>query len=102
MKTISALKARSKLGTILNEVSQEGEHYIIERLSRPLAVVLPVNEYEQVFKQNISKKHSEELLEQLAMFRKRYGKQLSGKKGTTHLLHEMRTKRTSHLLNLTK
>lgn len=102
MKTISALKARSKLGTILNEVSQEGEHYIIERLSRPLVAVLPIKEYQEVFKRRVSEKHRGELLQKLASFRKKYGKQLSGRKGTTHLLHKMRAKRTQHLIRLMK
>ena len=102
MKTINALRARSRLGTILDEVSQTGEHYIVERLGRPLVVVLPIEEYEAAFKNRVSKKHKEELLNELASFRKKYGKQLSGKKGTVHLLHEMRTKRTNHLIDLIK
>jgi len=102
MKTISALKARSKLGTILNEVSQDGEHYIIERLSRPLVAVLPINEYQSLFKQSVSKKNKEELLQALSTFRKKYGKQLSGRKGTTNFLHEMRANRTKFLTKLLK
>ena len=102
MKTINALSARSRLGTILDEVSQEGEHYIIERLSRPLVAVVPVSEYEEVFQQRISKKNGELLLEQLAAFRKKYGKKLSRGKDTTRLIRDMREKRTKHLLNLVK
>lgn len=102
MKTINALSARSRLGTILDEVSQEGEHYIIERLSRPLVAVIPVSEYKEVFHQRISKKKGELLLEQLAAFRKKYGKRLSRGKGTTNLIGEMRENRTRHLLNLVK
>jgi|SRR3989344_3844970 len=102
MRTINALKARSRLGTILDEVSQEGIHYVIKRLSEPLVVVVPFSEYQEVFKQNVSKKEHVELLQELNSFRKRYGKQLSGKKGTTQLLHDMRNKRTQSLLNLIK
>lgn len=100
MKTINALSARSRLGTLLDEVSQQGVHYVIERLSRPLVVVVPFQEYQEVFKQKVSKKHSEELLQALAAFRKKYGKQLSGKRGTTELLHDIREKRTKHLRTL--
>lgn len=102
MKTISALRVRSKLGTVLNEVSQEGEHYIIERLSRPLAVLLPIEEYQTVFKLKNLKKNGDELLKELSSFRKKYGKKLSGKQGTTNLLRKMRTNRTQHLTNLLK
>ncbi|MBI4009556.1 type II toxin-antitoxin system Phd/YefM family antitoxin [Candidatus Roizmanbacteria bacterium] len=102
MKTISALNVRSKLGTVLDEVSQEGEHYIIERLSRPLAVLLPIEEYQAVFKLKNLKKNADELLKELSSFRKKYGKKLSGKHGTTHLLQKMRTKRTKNLIQLIK
>ena len=102
MKTINALKARSRLGTILDDVSQGGEHYIIERLSVPLVAVLPVEEYQLVFKQNSSKKRGDELFHELDSFRQKYGKKLSGKKGTIHLLHEMRQKRIHHIGNFMK
>src|SRR3990167_3225502 len=102
MKTINALSARSRLGTILDEVSQEGVHYTIERLSRPLVVVVPFQEYHKVFKQKSLNKFGENLLSELAAFRKKYGKQLSGRKGTTHILKKMRINRTDHLINLTK
>lgn len=102
MKTINALSARSRLGTILDEVSKEGEHYIIERLNRPLVAVLPIEEYHSVFKKSVAKKHGDDVLQLLDSFRKKYGKKLSGKKGTTRLLHDMRSKRTHHLIHLLK
>lgn len=100
MKTINALSARSRLGTILDEVSKEGIHYIIERLSRPLVVVVPFEEYQETFKQRASKRDGENLLHELASFRKKYGKQLSGKKGTTHLVQKVRAERTQHFIDL--
>src|SRR3990167_650825 len=98
MRTINALKARSRLGTILDEVSQQGIHYVIKRLNEPLVVVVPFKEYQETFRHNISKKLQVELLNELTSFGKKYGKQLSGKKGTLTLLHDMRKKRTQSLL----
>jgi len=97
MKTINALSARSRLGTILNEVSQEGVHYIIERLSKPLVVVVPFKEYQELYKSKNTKKDGQEFLRELAQFRKKYGKQFAGKKGTLKLLHETREERTKQL-----
>ena len=102
MKTINALDARSRLGTVLDEVSQEGIHYVIKRLNEPLVVVVPFQEYQEIYKQNVSKKHKKELLDELAAFRRKYGKQLSGNKGTTQLLQDIRGKRTTSLLSLIK
>src|SRR3989344_5980198 len=102
MKTINALSARSRLGTILNEVSQEGVHYIIERLSKRLVVVVPFKEYQELYKSKGTKQAGEEFLQELSRFRKKYGRQFAGKKGTLHLLHEIRNERAKQLEDLQK
>lgn len=102
MRVINALRARSQLGMILDDVSQGGVHYVIERLSRPLVVVVPFTEYQKIFRKELGISQGAELLQELASFRKKYGKQLSGTKGTTNLLHKIRAKRTQRLIHLVK
>lgn len=46
-KTVTAMKARGNLGQILEEVFYRGDEVIIERAGRPMAVVVPVEQYEQ-------------------------------------------------------
>ena len=46
-KTISALKARRNLGQILEEVYYRGDQYVIERAGKPMAVVVPIEQFEQ-------------------------------------------------------
>jgi prevent-host-death family protein len=46
-KTISAIKARQNLGTIMNEVAIRGDTYVIERAGKPVAALVPLEEYEQ-------------------------------------------------------
>ena len=46
-KTINAMRARGKLGQILEEVYYRGDHYVIERAGKPMAAVVPVEQYEQ-------------------------------------------------------
>jgi len=41
------LKARGNLGQILEEVYYRGDEYIIERAGKPMAAVVPVEQYEQ-------------------------------------------------------
>jgi prevent-host-death family protein len=46
-KTINAVRLRSKLGQVLEEVYYRGDQYVIERAGKPMAVVIPVEQYEQ-------------------------------------------------------
>ena len=46
-KTVNAMRARGNLGQILEEVYYRGDQYIIERSGRPMAAVVPVEQYEQ-------------------------------------------------------
>ena len=55
MKRVNALKARIRFGTILDEVSRRKEHFLIERLSKPMAVMIPVEEYEEKKKKETSR-----------------------------------------------
>ena len=47
-KTISAVQARGKLGQILEEVYYRGDQYIIERAGKPMAAVVPIEQYERL------------------------------------------------------
>lgn len=49
MKTINALAFRKKFGSILDEVAQKKETIAITRANKTLAILLPVEEYEQHF-----------------------------------------------------
>ena len=100
MKTINALKARSQFGTMLDKVSQENEHYTIERLRQPLAVMIPVGEYEQYYKKNISTIKKQSILDEFTRFRKKYGKKITGHQSSTELIRRMRKERTDHLLRI--
>jgi len=46
-KTVSAVRARGKLGELLEEVYYRGNQYVIERAGKPMAAVVPVEQYEQ-------------------------------------------------------
>jgi prevent-host-death family protein len=46
-KTVNAVKARGNLGQILEEVYYRGDQYVIERSGKPMAAVVPVEQYEQ-------------------------------------------------------
>ena len=46
-KRVNAVKARRSLGQILEEVYYRGDQYIIERSGKPMAAVVPVEQYDQ-------------------------------------------------------
>lgn len=46
-KKMTAVRARGRLGQILDEVYYRGDHYIIERSGKAMAAVVPVEEFEQ-------------------------------------------------------
>ncbi|MBT9537538.1 MAG: type II toxin-antitoxin system Phd/YefM family antitoxin [Nitrospirae bacterium] len=50
-KELTALKVRGNLGEILEEVYYKGEEYIIKRGKKPMAVLIPLDEFESLKKQ---------------------------------------------------
>ncbi len=47
MKRTSAVEPRQRLGAMLDEVKLKGAEYVIERDSRPTAVVIPLETYQR-------------------------------------------------------
>jgi len=50
-KTISAIKVRQNLGSVMNEVALKEDEYIVERAGKPLVAIIPIAQYEQIKRQ---------------------------------------------------
>ncbi len=50
-KRITAIKASQNLGELLEEVYYKNDRFVITRRNKAMAVVIPVEEYEQFLKQ---------------------------------------------------
>jgi prevent-host-death family protein len=50
-KELNALKVRGNLGEILEMVYYNGDEYVIKRGTKPMAVLIPVDEFESYKKQ---------------------------------------------------
>lgn len=50
-KELTALKMRGNLGEILEEVYYKGQEFIIKRGKKPMAVLVPLDEFESLKKQ---------------------------------------------------
>ena len=46
-KTVTAMDARNRLGTLLSRASYAGERFIIERRGKPMAVLMGMDEYQR-------------------------------------------------------
>jgi prevent-host-death family protein len=46
-KTVNAVEARKQLGRLLEEVFYQSQRVIIERAGRPMAVLVPLEQYRQ-------------------------------------------------------
>ena len=53
-KELTALKMRGNLGEILEEVYYKGQEFIIKRGKKPMAVLVPLGEFESLKKQRKS------------------------------------------------
>ena len=100
MITINALKVRTKLGSILDNVSKKGEHYIIERMGKPMAVVVPYQSFD--FKTQKSKKRQERIQKTIDSIN--YWRQKNVHKYWTTdsaiIIRRMRDERSKHLLDV--
>lgn len=50
-RELTALKVRGSLGEILEKVYYKGEEYVIKRGKKPMAVLIPLDEFESYKKQ---------------------------------------------------
>lgn len=50
-KTTTAIKARRNLGQLLEEAFYRGDEFIIERAGKPMAVLIPIQEFKRWQKQ---------------------------------------------------
>jgi prevent-host-death family protein len=58
LKKISAVKARKNFGQMMDQVALRGDDYIIERSGRPMAVMIPMDRYNQILQAQKKAKES--------------------------------------------
>ena len=100
MITINALKVRTKLGGILDNVAKKGEHYIIERMGKPMAVIIPYQNFD--LKTQESKKRQERIqkaINSINLWREKNSAKFS-KEDSAQIVRRMRDQRSKHLLDV--
>lgn len=65
MKKTNALKLRQSLGTVLDMLKKEGQPVLIERNSKPAAVLISLEDYEKRFVDRDADNRRKELVEKL-------------------------------------
>ncbi len=78
MKSVTALEARKRFGGLLDEVSKKGSHIVISRLNRPLAVLVPYQDYQQSMDQEARRKRLQLVAKRMDAWRERHREKLKG------------------------
>lgn len=86
MKTVNALKLRQQLGSVLRSLQESGQPVLIERNSKPAAVLISLDDYQKRFVDREADEKRKQMVEILLRTRLR----LPAGKSTLDLLHEGR------------
>ena len=78
MKSMSALEARKRFGGLLDEVAKEKSHILISRINRPMAVLIPYEDYQQNFDREARRKRLHAAKERMDNLREHHAKKLGG------------------------
>ncbi len=78
MKTINALTFRKKFGSTLDDVHNKKRHIIISRANRPLAVIIPFDDYQELKEEKEREKRLRLAASRIDQWRKKHIKQLKG------------------------
>ena len=86
MKTVNALKLRQQLGSVLRTLQESGRPILIERNSKPAAVMISLEDYQKRFVDRQADEKRKEMVEAILKTRLR----LPAGKSTLDLLREGR------------
>ena len=86
MNTVNALKLRQKLGSILRSLQASGKPILIERNSKPAAVLISLDDYQKRFVDREADEKRKEMVETILKTRLK----LPAGKSTLDLLDEGR------------
>jgi len=100
MIVVNALKVRTKLGGILDNVAKNGEHYLIERMGKPMAVIVPYQSFDMKTHQSQTRRERiQKIIDSIDLQRQKnltkYSTQDSAK-----IVRRMRDERSKHLLDV--
>ena len=87
MKSINALKLRQQLGSVLKSLQASGQPILVERNSKPAAVLISLEDYQKRFVDREADQRRKDLVDAILKTRLRS----PAGKSTLDLLHEGRT-----------
>ena len=76
MRTINALTFRKKFGSTLDEVHKKKNHIIISRSNRPLAVIIPFEDYKNLKEENERERRLRLAASRIDQWRKKHSQQV--------------------------
>jgi prevent-host-death family protein len=100
-RVVSAAEAQARFGQLLRQVTENRESIVVKRGGRPVAVVIPLAEYERLT-QEAERKDWQESLARAARIRDRITSRRGGRPlpPAEEIIRQMREERGEHLLDL--
>ena len=92
MRTINALTFRKKFGSTLDEVHKKKIHVIISRANRPLAVIIPFEDYKNLKEENKRERRLRLAASKIDQWRKKHIRQVKGV-NSAEVIRQMREER---------
>jgi len=96
--TVNALTLRKKFGEIIDMASISGNSVIIERMQKPIAVLVSYQDYLRVFTNASERRHREEGYQLLQEVRVEYGKKKESSNDSTTIIRAMRNNRAKQVI----
>jgi len=102
---VSATEVKNSWGRVVKRVLQQREPALVENKGKPMVVILPVDEYEQLVDRQQAEAHKEEQLMLLGEA-ERFAKEIASRYAdqpvidSVELIREMREERDDELLGL--
>lgn len=100
LQPVSVLQVRAKLGAILDSVANQKKQYLIQRMNKDLAILIPVDLYEEKVAKDEAFKKRQEAARKIDEWREKHGWKLAGWDSTA-AIRKMRGERTKELLGRT-
>ncbi len=92
MKTINALTFRKKFGSTLDEVHNKKTCIIISRANKPLAVIIPYEDYKEQKEERARERRLRLAASKINKWRKKHAQQLKGL-NSVEIIRKMRAER---------
>lgn len=100
LQPVNVLKVRAKLGAILDSVADQKKRYLVQRMNKDLAILIPIDLYKDKMVGDEALERRQEAARRIDEWREQHGWKLAAWDSTA-AIRKMRDGRTKELLGRT-